>query len=66
MASNPNSPLNAALIQLGTTVNSITEKITEGKTKANEYKQEIKNKLTQVNTQLDSLKIAIIFNKFPN
>jgi len=65
MASNPNSPLNAALIELGTTVNSITEKITEGKTKANEYKQQIKNKLAQVNTQLDSLKNSNHFQQIP-
>jgi chromosome segregation ATPase len=65
MASNPNSPLNAALIELGTTVNSITQKITDGKTKVNEYKVQIKNKLSEVNKQLEVLKNGNQFQIIP-
>ena len=65
MASNPNSPLNAALIELGTTVNSITQKITDGKTKVNEYKVQIKNKLSEVNKQLEVLKNGNQFKLIP-
>ena len=56
MAEDPNSPLNQALAGLGTTINTITDKVEAGKTRVREYKAQIIAKLREVVEQLNSLK----------
>lgn len=56
MAEDPNSPLNQALVGLGTTINTITDKVEAGKTRVREYKAQIVTKLQEVVEQLNSLK----------
>ena len=56
MAEDPNSPLNQALVGLGTTINTITHKVEAGKTRVREYKAQIVTKLQEVVEQLNSLK----------
>ena len=56
MAEDPNSPLNQALVGLGKTINTITDKVEAGKTRVREYKTQIIVKLREVVEQLNSLK----------
>lgn len=50
------SPLNDALNGLGTTIDSITQKVETGKQKVKAYKEEIVQKLSEVIKQLEKLK----------
>jgi DNA repair exonuclease SbcCD ATPase subunit len=56
MAEDPNSPLNQALAGLGTTINTITDKVEAGKERVRAYKAQIIAKLGEVVQQLNSLK----------
>ncbi len=56
MTEEPNSPLNQALAGLGTTINTITDKVESGKQKVKAYKAQIITKLREIAEQLNSLK----------
>lgn len=56
MAEDPNSPLNLALAELGTTIGTITGKVEAGKQRVREYKGQIIAKLGEVIQQLNTLR----------
>lgn len=56
MAEDPNSPLNVALAELGTTIGTITGKVEAGKQRVREYKGQIIAKLGEVIQQLNTLR----------
>jgi ABC-type transporter Mla subunit MlaD len=65
MAEDPNSPLNQALAGLGTTINSITNKVEAGKERVRAYKSQIIAKLGEVVQQLNALKDNNILKSIP-
>lgn len=66
MADDPNSPLNQALVGLGTTIGTINEKVEAGKNRVRAYKKSIIDKLKEVVQQLDDLKTKSNLTELPN